>query len=368
MDWGKGSMSDDNAGNSAEVEQHGNEQYADPDKLVGGVINVDESADLPVHRPRHTDYDPRAAKRAERQVATCFGLSALFTVLFVVSFVVFPVDTVFPVPFFGEWSASNCTLGLTFGLAVFFIGAGLMQWAKKLMNDHEVAQKRHDFRSPEANRRSAIEQYEAGVEDSGFVKHRMARRSLLMAMSLFPIPLIVILRDLGPLPGNALFVTSWGKGVRVVMDITGAPIRPQDIPVGGIVSAMPENLPEIQHETGTQNARAKDVVLLVRMNPDEILAQQGGTDEEPWDYHGILCFSKICTHVGCPIALYEQRTHHLLCPCHQSTFDLADRANVVFGPAARELPQLPITLDDEGYIVARAPFNQPVGPSFWERA
>lgn len=326
------------------------------------------AVELPPHRPRRTDYDPRAAKRAERQVATCFALSSLFTVLFVVAFVTIPGDSLLPVPFLGTWSASNTALGVTFGLAIFFIGAGMMQWAKKLMNDHEVVQERHEFRSPDEGRAAAIEAYEAGVEDSGFVKHRMARRSLLGAMALFPIPLIVILRDLGPLPSNTLFITSWGAGVRVVMDITGAPIRPSDIPVGGIVSAMPENLPEIQHEQGNQNARAKDVVLLVRMNPDDIVAQQGGTPEEPWDYHGILCFSKICTHVGCPIALYEQRTHHLLCPCHQSTFDLADRANVVFGPAARELPQLPITLDDEGYIVARAPFNQPVGPSFWERA
>ena len=80
-----------------------------------------------------------------------------------------------------------------------------------------------------------------------------------------------------------------------------------------------------------------------------------------------MCFSKICTHIGCPINLYERRTHHLLCPCHQSTFDLADSARVIFGPAGRNLPQLPLDVDDEGYLVARAAFNQAVGPSFWER-
>lgn len=235
------------------------------------------------------------------------------------------------------------------------------------MNDKEVVAMRHSLASPEESREEAIAVFQEGVDDSGFATRRILRRSLLGAVALFPIPLIVILRDLGPLPGNKMFITSWVPGMRIVLDVTGAPIRPADIPVGGIVSAMPAVLPAIQKAEGNLNARAKDVVLLVRMNPDEIRSQQGGTDDEPWDYEGVLCFSKICTHVGCPIALYEQRTHHLLCPCHQSTFDLADSGNVVFGPAARELPQLPIKLDDEGYLVARDSFQQPVGPSFWER-
>jgi ubiquinol-cytochrome c reductase iron-sulfur subunit len=129
------------------------------------------------------------------------------------------------------------------------------------------------------------------------------------------------------------------------------------------VSASPEGLDKIQEEEHTQNARAKASIILVRMKPEEIRSQQG----DGWDFNGILAFSKICTHVGCPIALYQQRTHHLLCPCHQSTFDLADSGVVVFGPAARRMPQLPITVDDEGYLVAADGFQEPVGPSFWER-
>ncbi len=99
------------------------------------------------------------------------------------------------------------------------------------------------------------------------------------------------------------------------------------------------------------------------MRPEEVVSEQG----DGWGYQGILAYSKICTHVGCPISLYEQRTHHLLCPCHQSTFDLADSGNVVFGPAARRMPQLPIGVDDEGYLIALSDFVEPVGPSFWER-
>jgi ubiquinol-cytochrome c reductase iron-sulfur subunit len=87
---------------------------------------------------------------------------------------------------------------------------------------------------------------------------------------------------------------------------------------------------------------------------------------ENWHIDGIVCYSRICTHVGCPITLYERDTHHMLCPCHQSTFDLADAGNAVFGPAARSLPQLPLAVDDEGYLVAQSDFVDPVGPSYWE--
>ncbi len=57
----------------------------------------------------------------------------------------------------------------------------------------------------------------------------------------------------------------------------------------------------------------------------------------------------------------------MLCPCHQSTFDLADGARVIFGPAGHPLPQLRISVNDEGYLVAEDDFAEPVGPTFWER-
>ena len=108
-------------------------------------------------------------------------------------------------------------------------------------------------------------------------------------------------------------------------------------------------------------ARAKAAVLLIRIDP-ALLSEKS----RPGAYEGNVAYSKICTHLGCPVALYEQRTHHLLCPCHQSTFDLTQDCKVIFGPAKRPLPQLPITVDDEGYLVAKAGFGEPVGPSFWE--
>lgn len=321
------------------------------------------TAALPAHHPRRTDIDPKAARRAERQVAAMFLGSALMTILFVVAFIQIPVDESVYIWGMGAVNASNLALGLTFGLAIFLIGAGVIHWTKKLMNEKEEVQLRHSLSSTDEDREAAVKAFEEYSADSGFAQRPVIRRSLLTALALFPIPLIVLLRDLGPLPGNKLRETLWRAGTRIVVDPTGRPVRPADLAIGGLISAMPADLEEVQHIEGNLNARAKAAIILVRMEPQEIVSQQG----ENWDYGGILAFSKICTHVGCPIALYEQRTHHLLCPCHQSTFDLADSGNVVFGPAARRLPQLPITIDPEGYLIAVDGFAEPVGPSFWER-
>jgi ubiquinol-cytochrome c reductase iron-sulfur subunit len=125
---------------------------------------------------------------------------------------------------------------------------------------------------------------------------------------------------------------------------------------------IPEGLNESEHKL---EEKAKAAVLLMRLKPEDLHVSPG---REDWNYAGIVAYSKICTHVGCPVALYEQQTHHLLCPCHQSQFDVSREATVIFGPAKRPLPQLPITVDDEGYLIARSDFTEPVGPSFWERS
>jgi ubiquinol-cytochrome c reductase iron-sulfur subunit len=327
-------------------------------------------ADIP-HRLRATDTDPKAARRAERQVTSMFLLSMLLVVLFVVAYVGIDPSTTIYIPVIGETSAINIALGLCLGGSIFLIGAAAIQWAKKLMPDVEVVQQRHDQLSPAEDTAEAAANYERGKEESGFARFRMIRRTMIAAMVLFPIPLVVLLKDLwvptpaeeGKSPADILSVTLWTKDSRIVSDGTYKPVRPEDLPVGGLISAVPEDLQEVEEIQGNLNARGKAAIILVRLQPDEIRSQQG----DGWDYQGIVAYSKICTHVGCPIALYEQRTHHLLCPCHQSTFDLADSGNVVFGPAARRMPQLPIGVDAEGFLVAKSDFAEPVGPSFWER-
>jgi ubiquinol-cytochrome c reductase iron-sulfur subunit len=172
------------------------------------------------------------------------------------------------------------------------------------------------------------------------------------------------------LPDDKLAHTVWTKGMRVVNDVAGTPIKPEDVEIGQLINAEPGVFFEekdghpVYEGTALQQAKAKAAAIVVRMKPSDITPAPG---RENWGVEGILCFSKICTHVGCPISLWEQQTHHLLCPCHQSTFDLADNGKVIFGPAARPLPQLPIMVDSEGYLVAQSDFDEPVGPSYWER-
>jgi ubiquinol-cytochrome c reductase iron-sulfur subunit len=330
---------------------------------------AEEAPTFPMHghHQRITDTDPRAAKRAERQVSVMFVLSALLTIAWVAAYVAVPTNVFIDLGPAGTLQLSNLLLGVLFGLATLLIGLGAIQWAKKLMADEEITDERHPVGSPPEDKDAAKALWDEGVAESGFVERKMVRRTLIGALLLFPIPLIVLLKDMGPLPGTSLRTTIWRKGTRIVVDVTGQPLRPEDLAVGTLVSASPEGLDKVQEEAGNQNARAKASIILVRMRPGDIKSQQA-PQGETWDYQGILAFSKICTHVGCPIALYQQRTHALLCPCHQSTFDLSDSGTVIFGPAARRMPQLPITIDEDGFLVAQSDFQEPVGPSFWERA
>jgi len=324
---------------------------------------------LAAHEPRPTDVDVKAEKRAERQVATMFGLSAVFALLFCVAYFTFDIGED-PDVFMGM-GASNVFLGLALGLSLLLIGVGIIQWARKLMNDHEIIEMRHAVASSADDRTDALASLNQGVSDSGIARRPLIRNSLLGAVAMLGLPAIVGLRDLGPLPGNALETTVWKKGMRIVNDVSGIPIKPEEMQIGQLVNAEPEVFFETDEEgepfyegAALQAAKAKAAVILVRMQPKDIIPPKG---RENWGHEGILCFSKICTHVGCPISLWEQQTHHLLCPCHQSTFDLEDGGKVIFGPAARAVPQLPMGLDEEGYLVAMSGFAEPVGPSFWER-
>lgn len=349
--------------------------HSTPNALENGThenhpvkLGYSPAADIE-HKLRLTDTDPKAARRAERQVASMFVLSILLVFAFVIAYLFIDKTTIVYIPVFGDVSALNFSLGLCMGLGVFLIGAGAIQWAKKLMPDSEVVAQRHEMASPVSATDEAEANYERGKTESGFAQYTIIRRTLIGALALFPIPLVIMLRDLwtapagSPSPEAILSKTLWKKGERIIVDGTNMPVKAQDLTVGGLISAIPADLPEVEEIEGNLNARGKAAILVVRMDPRDIRSQQG----DGWDYQGILAFSKICTHVGCPIALYEQRTHHLLCPCHQSTFDLADSGNVIFGPAARRMPQLPIGVDEEGYLVAMSDFAEPVGPSFWER-
>jgi ubiquinol-cytochrome c reductase iron-sulfur subunit len=169
------------------------------------------------------------------------------------------------------------------------------------------------------------------------------------------------LRDLGPLPGAKLTGTYWKPGRRLVTDPQGEPIKASDVPIGGVIHVQPEGVFEAEHSL---DERAKATAIVIRLAPGELKEH---ASRRGWSYNGIVCYSKVCTHVGCPVGLYEQSTKHLLCPCHQSTFDVPNHCKVIFGPAGRPLPQLPLDVDAEGYLVSKDDFQEPIGPSYWER-
>ncbi|MEV8453390.1 Rieske 2Fe-2S domain-containing protein [Streptomyces sp. NPDC052095] len=316
---------------------------------------------LPAHKPRIQDIDERAAKRSERVVAFLFTLSMLATVGFIASYVIFPVDKIVYIWPFGHVSALNFSLGLTLGVALFTIGAGAVHWARTLMSDVEVADDRHAIQATPEVKAKVMADFAAGAEESGFGRRKLIRNTMFGALALVPLSGVVLLRDLGPLPEKKLRSTLWAKGKQLINMNTMEPLRPEDVAVGSLTFAMPEGLEESAEDFNNQIAKA--ALMIVRIQPENIKDKR----EREWAHEGIVAFSKICTHVGCPISLYEQQTHHVLCPCHQSTFDLSDGARVIFGPAGHALPQLRIGVNSEGNLEALGDFEEPVGPAFWER-
>ncbi|MEU8696693.1 Rieske 2Fe-2S domain-containing protein [Streptomyces sp. NPDC091387] len=316
---------------------------------------------LPAHQPRVQDIDERAADRSERAVAFMFTLSMLATVGFIASYVIFPVDKIVYIFPFGHVSALNFSLGLTLGVALFAIGAGAVHWARTLMSDVEVADERHAISAEPEVKAKVLADFAAGAEESAFGRRKLIRNTMFGALALVPLAGVVLLRDLGPLPEKKLRSTLWAKGKQLVNMNTMQPLRPEDVAVGSLTFAMPEGLEE--HAEDFQKQIAKAALMIIRIEPSNIKDKR----EREWAHEGIVAFSKICTHVGCPISLYEQQTHHVLCPCHQSTFDLSDGARVIFGPAGHALPQLRIGVNSEGNLEALGDFEEPVGPAFWER-
>jgi ubiquinol-cytochrome c reductase iron-sulfur subunit len=252
-------------------------------------------------------------------------------------------------------------LGLGLAGAFLFIGLGAVAWARQLMPDTEVVAQRHEFRSADEDRKEFVETVKTQAAAAGIGRRPLIKRTLGAALGLVGLGPIIMLRDLGPLPEKELEKTSWKAGTRLVTDPGDRPIKASELEVGAVV----QTLPEVDHpEHRSLNDIAKDPVLLIRLRPEDFNLD---AERLSWTYEGIIAFSKICSHMGCAVALYEQSTHHLLCPCHQSTFDVTRAAKVIFGPAARPLPQLAITVDSEGYLIAKQPFTESVGPSYWER-
>lgn len=322
--------------------------------------------ELVEYGPRFEEGSP-AEKRAERQVAKWFFLSALFALAFIVIFVAWPAE--YEDAFSSrQWVYALFTplIGITLGASILCLGLGVMAIARRIA-PHEVAvQERHVGGSSEHDKRTLGAEFMDTLDKTGLKTRRgVLKGSLLLAGG--GLATAAIVAPIGGMLKNPwakgdesdLWVTPWrpvgDQLVRLTMQ-DGSFVRPSDLAVGSMMTVFP-GVPG--------GAKAGDAaVMLFRLRPnDEVRIREGQDGFEYGDYYA---YSKICTHVGCPVSLYEDQTGRILCPCHQSQFDVHNGAKPVFGPATRPLPQLPITVDDEGYFVAQRDFIEPVGPGFWE--
>ncbi|HZN18469.1 MAG TPA: Rieske 2Fe-2S domain-containing protein [Micromonosporaceae bacterium] len=323
------------------------------------------------YEPRFPVPGTRAERRVERTIAFFFLLTALSATAFLAVFIWWPWQYEI-----GSTLSKLYTplLGLTLGLTLAGLGIGVVIWGKKLL-PHEVAvEKRHIGSSDPEDRRITAAAMVNIADETSIGRRPLLRRTL--ALSLLPVGGVAIAPLVGglitdPHKSNMMLRTGWdpanndGERVRLVReDMT--PIRPEDISVGGQITVFP-GIPE-----GRTNKHADSPTLLIHLRATDAERARANIGRIPINkdamYGNFVAYSKICTHAGCPASLYEQQTNRLLCPCHQSQFDILDNAKPIFGPATRRLPMLPIELDSEGFFVAKSDYPIPVGPGFWERS
>jgi ubiquinol-cytochrome c reductase iron-sulfur subunit len=236
--------------------------------------------------------------------------------------------------------------GLALALALGGMGTAIVIWAVGLIDAPIEVEERHSF--VQAQRPAVV----AGAATEEITRRRFLTRLLAGAGAILAAALVLPAFSLGPQPGTNLFRTAWRRGLRLV-DSGNRAVRPEDLVLDSVTTVFPQGFV----------GRADSQTLLIKVRPSDLDLPAG---RGAWVPDGCVAYSKVCTHAGCPVGLYRAKEHLLLCPCHQSTFDVLRGAVPVFGPAARPLPQLPIEVDAEGYLVALGDFPDPIGPGFWD--
>ena len=266
--------------------------------------------------------------KREWAIAVALGAAIAGSVLFVVAYAT---------------NGDRLFAGLSLAFAAAALAGAAIGWAFWIVPKTQVVDDVDDYPSSRVER--YLESVELHTGERGVTRNVLLTRLLYVALGFFGVALVVPVRSLGNGPDDTLFHTKWRRGDRLVRE-NGALVRVDDLNVDSVVTVFPE------HAVGD----AQSQTLLIRLP-----ASLGDTER------GYVAYSKICTHAGCPVALYRAAAKQLMCPCHQSVFDVTADCAVVSGPADHALPRLPIEIDDKGYVRAGGDFPEPVGPGFWER-
>ncbi|MDI3313765.1 MAG: ubiquinol-cytochrome c reductase iron-sulfur subunit [Mycobacterium sp.] len=365
---------------------------------LGGRL---DGVDTVYKEPRWPVAGTRAEKRAERQVALWLLLGGVFGLALLLIFLFWPWQYK-PKQAPGSllYSLTTPLYGLTFGLSILSIAVGAVLFQKKFIPAEISIQERHDGAgagSPEIHRKTAAANLTDAFESSTIRRRKLIGMSLGVGLGTFGLgTLVAFVGGLIKNPWKPVVPTARGKQAvlwtsgwtprypgetiylaRATGEHAGAPfikMRPQDIDPGGMETVFPwresdgdGTTPESREKLSEIMMGVRNPVMLIRIRPGDMSRVIKRKGQESFNFGDLFAFTKVCSHLGCPASLYEQQDYRILCPCHQSQFDALQYAKPIFGPAARALAQLPITIDTDGYLVANGDFVEAVGPAFWER-
>ncbi|MGU3502845.1 cytochrome bc1 complex Rieske iron-sulfur subunit [Mycobacterium sp. C31M] len=362
---------------------------------LGGKL---DGVEIVYKEPRWPVEGTKAEKRASRTVAYWLLLGGISGLALLLVFLFWPWEYV---PYGGEgerlYTLATPLYGLTFGLSILAIGIGAVLFQKKFIPEEITIQDRHDGASSELHRKTIVANLSDALEGSTIKRRKLIGLSMGIGMGAFGLgTLVAFMGGLIKNPWKPVVATAEGKKAVLwtsgwtprfhgetifVARATGLPgesafvkMRPEDIDAGGMETVFPwresdgdGTTVESSHHLFEIAMGVRNPVMLIRIKTQDmpkVVKRQG---QESFNFGELFAYTKVCSHLGCPSSLYEQQTYRILCPCHQSQFDALHFARPIFGPAARALAQLPITIDKDGYLVANGDFIEPVGPAFWER-
>lgn len=258
----------------------------------------------------------------------------------------------------GQAQVEGALLASAFGC----FGAGLVLWARFLLPGQEVVASRGVHYSDLEERAAVVASLSRGTDAIMSRRGFLLKKVLVPMGGIFGVAALWPIASLGPRYGKFLYHTAWYSGARLV-DQFGNPVKVGDVEVDGVLTVFPEG-----HTDDTIPANAMSPAVLLNVGGDVVHERKINTGfEVKSGSSGYVCFSKICTHAGCAVTLFNVLSMQLVCPCHQSTFDILEDCKPVFGPAPRPLPQLPLGVSPDGYLYAVSDFKEPVGPGFWDR-